>query len=287
MKKILILSGKGGTGKTTVAASLIEYLNSKTIADCDVDAPNLHLLLKVKNPVEKDFIGSKKALIDVDKCISCGLCAEKCRFDAIHSFGSSYKVDEISCEGCTMCSLVCPAGAVSFYDDKSGTLQKYTAPYDFSTACLKLGRGNSGKLVSEVKRNMVIKNTEEYAVLDGSPGIGCPVIASISGVDWVLLVAEPTLSGFSDLKRIVSTAKAFDLNMALCVNKSDINMKITNEIIDYCKDEGVYYLGLIPYDKAVLKALKSCKLIINVPSEAGNALRNVFKEFKQVLENEN
>ena len=286
MKKILILSGKGGTGKTTVAASLIEYLNSKTIADCDVDAPNLHLILKVNDPKEKDFIGSQKAFIDVDKCISCGECAEKCRFDAIHPFEGSYKVDEISCEGCSLCSLVCPVSAVSFYDDKSGTLQKYTGTYDFSTACLKLGRGNSGKLVSEVKRNMIIAETEEYAVLDGSPGIGCPVIASISGVDWVLLVAEPTLSGFSDLKRIVTTAKAFELKMGLCVNKADINMEITNEIIDYCKDEGVYYLGLIPYDKTVLKALKSSKLIIDIPCEAGNALRNVFKEFKQVLENE-
>jgi len=287
MKKILILSGKGGTGKTTVAASLIEYLNTKTIADCDVDAPNLHLLLKVKDPKEKDFIGSKKAFIDVDKCVSCGLCAEKCRFDAIHPFEGSYKVDEISCEGCSMCSLVCPSGAVSFYDDKSGTLQKYTEGYDFSTACLKLGRGNSGKLVSEVKRNMIIKDTEKYAVLDGSPGIGCPVIASISGVDWVMLVAEPTLSGFSDLKRIVSTAKAFELNLGLCVNKADINMEITQEIIDYCNAEGVYYLGLIPYDKSVLKALKNNKLIIDVPSAAGDALRNVFKEFKQLLEKEN
>ncbi len=203
MKRLLILSGKGGTGKTTTAAAFVKLSGARAFADCDVDAPNLHLVAGLEGePEEKPFIGSEKAVIDENKCVNCGICAEKCRFGAITLENGHTKVGEYACEGCGVCAYVCPQQAVSMVKDVAGTQFLYKGQTVFSTARLKMGRGNSGKLVTSVKMDM-LKNTPdtELAVIDGSPGIGCPVIASVSGMDLVLVVAEPSLSGLSDLKR--------------------------------------------------------------------------------------
>ena len=192
MKKLLILSGKGGTGKTTTAAAFIHFSKADAIADCDVDAPNLHIVSSVESSPEcSDFMGADKSQIDPEKCIGCGACAEHCKFNAIQKKGNIYQVIDYACEGCGVCSFVCPAGAASMHPDKAGNLSLYREKDKvFSTATLRMGRGNSGKLVTAVKHAMTKAAPEaRLAVIDGSPGIGCPVIASVSGVDLVLIVA--------------------------------------------------------------------------------------------------
>ena len=202
MKQLLVLSGKGGTGKTTVAGTFVELSQAKAAADCDVDAPNMHLVLKQANAPERfDYMGMDKALIDSETCINCGLCQRNCVFDAIDFLPSTnenkdqYKVSDFGCEGCGVCVYVCPVGAVSMMPSVDGALELFRNGRVFSTATLKMGSGTSGKLVSEVKQNLIKAAPKEgFAILDGSPGIGCPVIASISGVHMVLVVAEPSVS---------------------------------------------------------------------------------------------
>ena len=220
MKRLLILSGKGGTGKTTTAAAFLRFAGARAAADCDVDAPNLHLVLdRTAQPQDTDFFGGDKAVIDPVACVGCGACARHCRFDALEQRDGVYAVNEFSCEGCGVCAQVCPAGAVKLLPDVAGRKSLYVGDSVFSTAELNMGRGNSGKLVSEVKQAM-LKNAPDcdLAVIDGSPGIGCPVISSVSGVDLVLVVAEPSLSGLSDLGRLVKTAQTLGTRLAGCVN---------------------------------------------------------------------
>lgn len=205
MKQLLILSGKGGTGKTTVAGAFIKLSNVKAYADCDIDAPNLHLIMQQESiPENSDYYGLDKAVIDKDKCLMCNLCYDSCRFDAIND----YTVSLYDCEGCGVCEAVCPASAINLMPYKAGDMTLYRGNQVFSTAELKMGSGNSGMLVTEVKKNMRLAAADaDFAIIDGSPGIGCPVIASISGVTMVLVVAEPSLSGISDMKRIIETSK--------------------------------------------------------------------------------
>ena len=202
MKRILLLSGKGGTGKTTVSSALIRLSQAKAVADCDVDAPNLHLVLQEKEKAQvcaqtcaqvSEFFGGEKAAVDPALCTGCGRCEQLCRFDAIHLVENTAVVNLYSCEGCGVCSHVCPAGAVRLLPDVAGKKELYTGDRVFSTATLKMGRGNSGKLVTEVKKAMLKAAPPcELAIVDGSPGIGCPVIASVNGMDLVLVVAEPS-----------------------------------------------------------------------------------------------
>ena len=277
MKKLLILSGKGGTGKTTVASAFVKFFDNYIFADCDVDAPNLHLVLAKENkPITNDFYGLEKAVIDEDECIGCGECYNKCRFDAIEKMVTSFKVDEFACEGCSVCHLVCPVGAVKMIDDVAGELMLYNKDMIFSTAKLKMGRGNSGKLVTEVKKQLPADTSERIAVIDGSPGIGCPVIASISGVDFVLIVAEPSLSGMSDMERILKTANIFQTKVAVCINKYDTCVEIAQKIEEYCKDNNIAFVGKISYDKSVSKAINAGKTIADVDCKARDSLMNVF-----------
>lgn len=284
MKQLLILSGKGGTGKTTVAAALSKLSDAKAIADCDVDAPNLHLVLSVQGESRKsDFYGSNKARIQKERCISCGLCEENCRFDAVKFHNQKYIIDEIACEGCGVCSLVCPEKAIEFYKDVAGELELYKGNMDFSTAKLKMGRGNSGKLVTEVKFALYQETSKEFAIIDGSPGIGCPVIASVSGVDLVLVVAEPSLSGLSDLKRLYKTTSTFGTKIAVCVNKWDISEKMTDEIMIFCKENEIPIVGKIPYDKKVSQAINKYMSVIDIECEAKNAMIEIYKETMKLI----
>ena len=195
MKQLLVLSGKGGTGKTTVSSAIIRLSEARAFADCDVDAPNLHLLLAGANePEREDFWGLPKAVIDPEKCLRCGVCQASCRFDAIKQLDGRYQVEPFACEGCALCSVLCPAEAITMQAVVAGEMMLYSdADHIFSTAQLRMGSGTSGKLVTQVKQRMVAHAPAEttLAVIDGSPGIGCPVIASISGAALVLVVTEP------------------------------------------------------------------------------------------------
>ncbi len=286
MKQLLILSGKGGTGKTTIASALIKLSGAKAYADCDVDAPNLHLIVGQSfEPKKTDYYGLPKAVINSELCIQCGQCRQNCRFDAI-SAGMAYQVDTFACEGCGVCEAVCPAGAVSLNPAPAGTLMLY-ADVDraFSTAQLKMGSGTSGMLVTEVKKQLKIASAPdaELAIIDGSPGIGCPVIASLSGVDMVLIVAEPTISGISDMERIIKTAATFGTRIAVCINKYDTNPVNTERIRAFCKTRGLPLTGTIPFDPMAMTAINMGQTIVEIDCPAGNAARVVFENTMKLL----
>ncbi|PSJ32153.1 ATPase [Peptostreptococcus russellii] len=280
MKELLILSGKGGTGKTTIAGAFIKLAQAQAFADCDVDAPNLHLSMELKDEAKvKDFYGMDKAYINQDKCISCGICKENCKFEAINYDGdkNKYTINPYGCEGCSVCQFLCPEDAISMEKDVAGQLILYDKEQIFSTAKLKMGSGNSGLLVSEVKKQ--IKSTDrsiEFAIIDGSPGIGCPVIASITGVDMILLVAEPTISGISDLMRIIDTANHFKVPMVLTINKYDINEDLSKKIEAICREKEIDFVGKIPYDKKAVEAVNKGLTIVDIDCQAGKSIKKVF-----------
>lgn len=286
MKQLLILSGKGGTGKTTLASAFIKLSCAKACADCDVDAPNLHLILTQNVPAQDtDYYGMPKAYIDADLCVSCGRCRENCRFDAI-SAGERYRVDPFACEGCGVCEALCPAAAISLKPAAAGSLTLYADDaHVFSTAQLKMGNGTSGMLVTEVKKQMAAALPPDtgLAIIDGSPGIGCPVISSLSGVDMAMLVTEPSVSGISDLKRIMKTAGFFHTPVAVCINKYDTNPANTRTIEDFCREEKIPVVGKVPFDPQAVQAINSGKTIVEVSCPAADAAREVFASTMELL----
>lgn len=285
MKQLLILSGKGGTGKTTTAAAFIAFAQARAFADCDVDAPNLHLVSSFSTlPEIKPYLGGQKAFIESAVCNGCGICLTHCRFDAIRRAGNGFVVDPIACEGCGVCTAVCPQHAVRLHDDVAGEQSLYREDAVFSTACLKMGRGNSGKLVTEVKKTLVQNSMTDLAIIDGSPGIGCPVIASVSGVDMVLLVAEPSVSGLSDLMRIVQTCKGFRTKVAICVNKANVSPENTESIRGFCAENQIPFLGVIPYDNTVPKAINAGQSVAAVDCPARDALYEIFEKAVSMLD---
>jgi MinD superfamily P-loop ATPase len=279
MKQLLILSGKGGTGKTTIASAFIKLADAKAYADCDVDAPNLHLIMsRTREPTRTDYYGLPKAEINLALCTQCDQCRENCRFAAI-SVDGEYRVDPYSCEGCGVCEAICPADAISLKPAVAGELMLYEEDVVFSTAQLKMGSGTSGMLVTEVKKQMKSAAQDaETAIIDGSPGIGCPVIASLSGVDMVLIVAEPSLSGISDMERIIKTAETFQVKVAVCINKYDTNLENTEKIKEFCQTFKLPFTGTIPYDSDAVKAINSAKSIVDMECAAGRAVRDVFDQ---------
>jgi MinD superfamily P-loop ATPase len=225
MKQLSILSGKGGTGKTTLTASFAVLAKNAVVADCDVDAPDLHLLLHPEVIKQQEFTGSKIAVINKKKCLDWGMCRERCRVNAITA---DLKVDPIACEGCGVCTVVCPSNAVTLTDRNSGYAYLSKTKYGFmSHALLNPSEGNSGKLVTLVRQNAKIlaeQKNSDLIIIDGPPGIGCPVIASVTGVDAGLVVTEPTMSGIHDLKRALQLLEHFSVTPLVCVNMYDINM---------------------------------------------------------------
>ncbi len=291
MKQLLILSGKGGTGKTTIASAFIKLHNAKTSADCDVDAPNLHLIMDLETEADKsDYYGLQIADINMGICTCCDICRQACRFDAISvSEDESYKVNIFACEGCGVCEYVCPVDAITMVDDIAGELMLYKEERRvFSTAQLKMGRGTSGLLVTEVKKQMKdstseISNDVELAIIDGSPGIGCPVIASITGVDMVLVVAEPSVSGISDMERVLETATKLGVKTAVCTNKFDTNINKTKEIEKFCNDKSLAYLGRIPFDSEAVRAVNNGLSIVDVDCISGRAVKSVYEKTLELL----
>ena len=285
MKQLLILSGKGGTGKTTVLSAFIRLAQAKTYADCDVDAPNLHLITGQKAPpAKRDFYGLPVAKIDPDLCINCGDCKSHCRFKAIY-VEDKHVVDPFACEGCSVCEWVCPVDAIRMEEAASGELMLYKEDDQvFSTAQLKMGSGMSGLLVAEVKKEMRQEAlVKDLAFIDGSPGIGCPVIASLSGVDMVLVVAEPSLSGISDMERVIDTALKFGTTIAVCVNKYDTNPAITEDIQSFCQRENLPFVGLIPFDPKAVDAINQGKTIVDIDCPSGQAVKSIFDKSMAIL----
>ena len=286
MQQLLILSGKGGTGKTTIASAFIKLSGAKAYADCDVDAPNLHLITGWDvEPEKKDYYGLPKAEINPDLCAECDQCRQNCRFDAI-LIDETYRVDPFACEGCSVCEYVCPAEAITMVPAVAGELMLYSdAEKIFSTAQLKMGSGTSGLLVTEVKKQMKSAATADakLAVIDGSPGIGCPVIASLSGVDMVLIVAEPSISGISDMERIIDTAAKFGIKTAICINKYDTNIKNTEKIKGFCEKQNLPFVGSIPFDSDAVKAINNGQTIVDIDCASGTAVRKIYLETMNLL----
>lgn len=282
MKQVLILSGKGGTGKTTVSAGLIHLLQSKSYGDCDVDAPNLHLLATPSGTASATpFYGLPKAAIDPDLCTGCGLCRDNCRFGAI---SPTLAVNAFLCEGCGVCNHVCPVKSIRLTQTVSGETTVYHGDSHFSTAILKTGSGASGKLVTQVKQNMTqIDHT--IAIIDGSPGIGCPVIASVSGVDLVVLVTEPTVSGISDFLRILKTVQHFAVPCLVCINKFDLHLEKAQELEALCQEKAISVIGKIPYDTLIQKATNQGKTIVEFDSPASAEIRRICNGVTQMLAN--
>lgn len=255
MQEIVVLSGKGGTGKTSLVGSLAALAESKVLADCDVDAADLHLLLNPSVKQENEFWSGQVAYINPDKCTQCRLCQELCHFNAIRDF----KVDFISCEGCGFCSHICPVDAIIMKENLAGHLFISETRYGLLVhARLGITQENSGKLVAQVRqqaRRIAEEQRLDYIISDGPPGIGCPVISSLSGASLALLVTEPTLSGMHDLERVLGVCCHFGIPTIVCINKYDINEDNTQEIECYCSTEGVAVAGKIPFDNVVTEAL--------------------------------
>jgi MinD superfamily P-loop ATPase len=255
MKELVVLSGKGGTGKTSIVGSLAALAKSKVLVDCDVDAADLHLLLQPTMREKYDFWSGQTAFIDKDKCMQCGLCQELCRFKAIEDF----KVNTISCEGCGFCAHVCPAKAITMQENMAG--QCFISDTRYGTlvhARLGIAQENSGKLVALVRqkaRGLADKQEASYIISDGPPGIGCPVISSLSGASLALLVTEPTLSGIHDLERVLEVCRHFNVPALVCINKYDINEDNTHHIEEFCQSQGVETVARIPFDNVVTEAM--------------------------------
>jgi len=254
-KEIVVISGKGGTGKTVIAASFAALAKNKVMADCDVDAADLHLLLHPEVLEKHDFKGGKKAVIDKERCNECGKCEQVCRFNAIENF----VVDSISCEGCGVCSHICPEGAIKMEENLSGEWFISRTKYGpLVHAKLGIAEENSGKLVTVVRQNAKLiaeREKKDFVIIDGPPGIGCPVIASLTGVDLALVVTEPTLSGIHDMERVCKVARHFGIKTYVCVNKYDLNLANSEAIERYCLDSNIEIGEEIPFDQAVNEAL--------------------------------
>lgn len=285
LKEITIISGKGGTGKTTLTASFAVLAKEAVITDCDVDASDLHLLLNPKIIHRYDFKGPKLAKIDESKCIQCGICREACRFGAIDDF----VVDPVLCEGCGVCVLLCPENAVLFQERVAG--HAFVSETDYgpmSHARLNPGEENSGKLVTMVRRNarQIAEEQNRNLILnDGSPGIGCPVIASVANVDLGLVVVEPTLSGIHDLERALGLLNHFNIPSLVCINKYDINTENTEKITEFCREMGVDIAGRISFDPKVTKAMVTGKPIVEYCAEStvSKEIAEIWRETLQFI----
>ena len=295
MKELVVISGKGGTGKTSIVASFAALARGAVFADCDVDAADLHLILEPKITREEDFSGGKQAGVDVAYCTSCGKCKEVCRFDAIAFDGpanehahKTYRIDRIACEGCGVCAWFCPTNAIEFSSVVNGRwFLSETRHGPMVHAKLGVAEENSGKLVSLVRSQAKAEAERlglELILIDGSPGIGCPVIASITGADLVLIITEPTLSGLHDMERVAAVAKHFKIPAVLCVNKWDINSEIADQIEKEAISRGLTVAGRVRYDRAVTDS-QIRKLAVVEYQDNGGAedIRVVWQQVSSML----
>ena len=283
--EIAIISGKGGTGKTTIAASFAALAQDLVVVDCDVDAPDLHMLLSPSIKKETPFQAAKVATIDIEKCTECGICEEHCRFDAI----SPPLVNPIACEGCAVCEYVCPEQAVQMIDRISGYLYESDTRFGpMAHAKLLPGEGNSGKLVTEVRNlaKAIANDTESECILiDGSPGIGCPVIATVAGIQVGIIVTEPTLTGIHDMERILTLLERFNITAKVIVNKFDINEKNSKKIEIYCENRDIEVLGKLKFDPITTKSMIAAKTLPEFApdSEFTKTLRDIWNKISKSI----
>lgn len=280
MKQIVVISGKGGTGKTVVTGCFAALAKNKVMVDCDVDAADLHLLLHPTVIERHEFRSGQTAVIDKNLCKKCGKCISACRFAAIRS---DYVVEHFSCEGCALCSHVCPHGAIRMEENVAGEWFISETKYGpFVHAKLGIAEENSGKLVSKVRqiaKDLAEKQSHDYVIIDGPPGIGCPVIASLSGVDCALIITEPTLSGLHDAQRVMEVAKHFNIAVKLTINKYDLNRTMTEKIETFCKWHNIHMVGKIAFSKTVVQALVAGKTIIDAGnSQTGDEIRRIWEQ---------
>lgn len=281
--EIVVLSGKGGTGKTTVAIALSELMDKVTRVDCDVDAANMYLYYQGKIVEKRPYMGNLVAFVDYDKCNRCGLCTGYCEFDSIETGD----VDQMTCEGCGVCAIVCPQKAIELKPIKTAEMiVREVKNGKLISADMQIGSEGSGKLIAQLKK--VAKDhtkSGETIVIDGSPGIGCPVISSITGSDLVLMVVEPTKSGLSDYLRVQELCDHFDIQTMVCINKYDINLEISEEIESFCARNDIALVGKIPFDDTVLKSIEELKPLVHyTESPAAKAILDMWENIKRKLE---
>ncbi len=280
MKELLVISGKGGTGKTSLVGSLAALADNKVLVDCDVDAADLHLLLAPRPRSTNEFRSGVKARVLADQCSGCGVCVDLCQFAAI-SFDLIARINDLGCEGCGVCAHFCPEQAIVLDENHCGSW--FLSDTDYGPlvhAQLFAGEENSGKLVSFIKRQareLAEQSGIDLIIIDGAPGIGCPVIASLSNVDTALVVTEPTLSGLHDLERVLDLAAHFKVQALVCINKWDIHPEMTASIEAACAARGVEALGRIPFDPAVVACqIQGVPVVSDKQSPAAEAIRKIL-----------
>ncbi|MCK5529100.1 MAG: 4Fe-4S binding protein [Kiritimatiellae bacterium] len=295
-KEITVISGKGGTGKTTVVSSFAVLAKEKVLTDNDVDAADLHLLINPSVTEAHEFIGSNKAVIDAGKCVSCGKCAEACHFDAINMdgpandfVGKTYKINHFACEACGYCEIVCPVDAVSSHPNVTGMWYLSETDYGpLAHAKLGIAEENSGKLVTQVRNqasDLALKLKLGLILADGPPGTGCPVIASVSGTDLVVVVTEPTVSGVHDMERVMQLCRHFGVPALVIINKSDLNKEQADRIESICEEHGSRVIAHIPFDRDVNDALMAGKTVVEYGKGlAEGAIRNAWSVLQKELD---
>jgi len=290
IREITVISGKGGTGKTSVAASFALLADHPVIADCDVDAADLHLVLSPDILERHEFRAGYEARIREEKCNACGMCRDFCRFDAIQivqlvAEEAVFQIDPLLCEGCGVCVQVCPVGAIDFQEQLRGEwMVSKTRCGPMVHAKLGVAGENSGKLVSIVRREArQIAETDHHStiIVDGPPGIGCPVIASITGASIVLVVTEPTLSGEHDLERVIALTRHFNIPTAVCVNKWDVNLEMTEQIENFTTKSGAKVVGRIRYDQSVTSAQMQEQTVVETEAPAAEDIRRIWNNLNQ------
>jgi len=295
MKQLVILSGKGGTGKTSIAAAFahlasLDTISHRTIlADADVDAANLELVLDPHIHEQQDFWGGQVAEINQDLCSSCGECVQVCRFDAIHEHNGFYRVDPIACDGCAACVYQCPEDAISMQAQLAGEWFRSESRYGpLFHAALRPAQENSGKLVTLVKQHARLLAMDEgydLVLVDGPPGIGCPVISAISGADLALVVAEPTVAGVHDMHRILKTSEHFGVKTLVCINKDDLYPEGAGEIESFCREQEIEIVGRIPFDATVTDAMVQGEPVTSFRSDsaASRSIRDIWAKILVAL----
>jgi MinD superfamily P-loop ATPase len=289
MKQIVVISGKGGTGKTVLSACFAAISRNAVLADVDVDASNLHLLLQPEIQERHVFKSGQKARIDAEKCTACGICAPLCRFNALlEDETGKVRVDLLSCEGCGLCFHVCPVQAFTLEVPTSGEWYVSKTRYGpFVHARLGVAEENSGKLVTQVRkkaREIAENEGRDLLIMDGSPGIGCPVIASLTGTDLALVVTEPTPSGVHDMERIVELADHFKIRSACCINKCDINLENSDRIESFCRERSIPVAGKIPFDPAVTESVvQGIPYVEYTSNSSADEIRNIWSSLLSLI----
>ena len=288
MKEVVVMSGKGGTGKTSILAALGACAgNEAVVADCDVDAANMHLLYHPQIKSSQKFWSGKISHIDYDLCSNCGSCFDLCRFDAIKYSSERYIIHEINCEGCSLCSHLCPENAISMEPQQTGDWHISKSKYHnwFVFAKLGIAQENSGKLVSKVKseaRNIAEKEGTQFLLIDGPPGIGCPAISSLSGANEVLIVTEATISGKHDLVRLIELISHFKIPASCIINKADLNVEVAEEIEDVCNENDIKVISKIPFTQSFTNALEEGLTLVDYKDEKlKKEINNIWQYIKK------